>query len=347
MNAMPASDHSTATHTATDTPRREQLLQLLADGECHSGERLAEQLNITRAAVWKAVQSLRDLGVAIESQHQGYRLPHAVDLYDAERMRAQLPATARDALQRIDVLFTVDSTNRHVSAQPAQQLGQAVLCVAEIQQAGRGRRGRSWLAPFGSGICLSLGWLFDAMPPGFSALSLVVGVALTRALRSLGAHEAGLKWPNDVLWRGYKLAGVLIEMRGEPDGPAHVVIGIGMNVRLPQASRIELQAQQANVADLHDVLGEHCPTRNQLVAELVTELLAVLPVFGRDGFAPFVEEWQRYDLLHALEVNVLQGERVIAGVASGVTDDGSLLVRTTDGLQRFVSGEVSLRARTT
>lgn len=329
----------------SDTPRREQLLRLLADGATHSGERLAEQLHITRAAVWKAINALRELGIEIESQHQGYRLPCAVDLYDAERIRSGVNANTASALRRIDVLFTVDSTNRFVTEQPAMRTGQAVLCVAEIQQSGRGRRGRSWMAPFGSGICMSLGWLFDSMPPTFSALSLVVGVALTRALHGFGAHEVGLKWPNDLLWRGRKLAGVLIEMRGEPDGPAHVVIGIGMNLQLPDASRRTLAEQQAQVTDLHDILGSQCPTRNELVAAIATQLLQVLPSFAYNGFAPFVDEWQRYDVLSKREVNVLLGERTIAGVACGITADGSLLVETHDGVQRFVSGEVSLRAR--
>ena len=332
------------TPEATDTPRREQLLKLLADGATHSGERLAEQLHITRAAVWKAINALRELGIDIESQHQGYRLLYAVDLYDAERIRIAMN-TAGSALQRIDVLFSVDSTNRFVTEQPATQAGQAVLCVAEIQQSGRGRRGRSWLAPFGAGICMSLGWLFDSMPPTFSALSLVVGVALTRALHGVGAHEIGLKWPNDVLWRGRKLAGVLIEMRGEPDGPAHVVIGIGMNLQLPDASKQSLAEQQVQVVDLYEVQGEQCPTRNELVAALTAQLLQVLPSFARDGFAPFVDEWQRYDVLSKMAVNVLLGERTLAGVACGVTTDGSLLVETPQGVQSFVSGEVSLRAR--
>jgi BirA family biotin operon repressor/biotin-[acetyl-CoA-carboxylase] ligase len=331
------------TAETADTPRREQLLKLLADGETHSGERLAEQLNITRAAVWKAINALRELGIDIESQHHGYRLPNAIDLYDAERIRAAMSAIA--GLQRIDVLFTVDSTNRYVTEHPATQAGQAVLCVTEIQQAGRGRRGRSWVAPFGSGICMSLGWLFDSMPPAFSALSLVVGVALTRALHGIGAREVGLKWPNDVLWQGHKLAGVLIEMRGEPDGPAHVVIGIGLNLRLPESSKQQLLEQQAHVTDLCEVLGASCPARNDLVAAFATHLLMVLEVFAREGFTPFIDEWQRYDVLSKAEVNVLQADRTVAGVARGVTSDGSLLVDTAQGLQRFVSGEVSLRAR--
>jgi len=335
--------HVTNQSEPIDIPRREQLLKLLADGATHSGERLAEQLNITRAAVWKAINALRELGIDIESQHQGYKLPIAVDLYDAARIRNAMHDHLN--LQRIDVLFTVDSTNRYITDHPATRSDQAVLCVTEIQQAGRGRRGRSWVAPFGSGICMSLGWLFDSMPPAFSALSLVVGVALTRALHSIGAHEVGLKWPNDLLWRGRKLAGVLIEMRGEPDGPAHVVIGIGLNLHLPEASKQQLLEQQAPVTDLHEVCGTQLPSRNELVALFTTHLLQVLKVFARDGFAPFVNEWQRYDVLSKAEVNVLQADRTVAGIARGVSEDGSLLVETAQGVQRFVSGEVSLRAR--
>ena len=337
------------TSDATDMPRRQQLLQLLADGALHSGEKLAEQLNITRAAVWKAIQSLREQGIELESQHQGYRLPYAVDLYDAAKIQAQLSAAQRAQLHRIDVMFTVDSTNHYITEHPATLPGRAVLCVSELQQAGRGRRGRAWLAPFGSGICMSVGWLFDSMPPGFSALSLAVGIAITRVLRHLGATEVGLKWPNDVLWRGHKLAGVLIEMRGEPDGPARVVIGIGMNLQLSDASKQALAEQQAVVTNLHEVLSD-CPTRNQpmrneLVAAFTSELITVLELFAAQGFRPFADEWQRYDLLDDAEVNVLQGEHSIAGIARGVTEDGSLLLETATGLQRFVSGEVSLRAR--
>jgi BirA family biotin operon repressor/biotin-[acetyl-CoA-carboxylase] ligase len=326
-----------------EAPRREQLLSLLADGELHSGERLAAALQVTRAAVWKLIHALRDLGIEIDAQPKGYRLLQAVSLYDAQRLRALCGAQA-DCLQQVEVLFAVDSTNRHVNQQPVTTSGKAVLCVAELQQAGRGRRGRSWLAPFGESICMSLGWLFESMPPNFSSLSLVVGVALIRVLRKQGAAEVGVKWPNDLLWRGNKLAGVLIEMRGEPDGPAQVVIGIGLNTCLSATSREQLAAQQLSVCDLHEILGEHLD-RNALVAAFTCELLTCLQRFAQDGFAPFMAEWQSYDLLYKAEVQVLQGEQRLLGIAQGVSLDGSLLLYTPDGVRSFISGEVSLRAR--
>jgi len=328
---------------------REQLLKLMADGESHSGEMLAKKLKITRAAVWKAVQSFRELNIDVESvARQGYRLKHPIDLYDAKKIRSNLSPADKECLQRIDVLLTVDSTNRYITDNPAVKSGEAVLCVAEVQQAGRGRRGRTWIAPFGSGICMSLGWLFDTVPPGFSALSLLVGVAIARVLHRLGATETGLKWPNDVLWRGRKLAGVLIEMRGEPEGPAHVVIGIGFNLRVPGEVRLKLiETQAALLSDLHEVLGSKMPERNFLVAALTTELLNCLRTFSTQGFAPFVEEWVGFDALRGAEVKVMIADKTVLGIARGITVDGSLLVETPQGIQSFVSGEVSLRARTT
>lgn len=325
-----------------DIPRREQLLALLTDGALHSGERLAEQLQVTRAAVWKLIHGLRDLGIDIEAYYQGYRLPFAVDMYDTQRLQS-LCAAQSTSLQQLHVLFAVDSTNRFVTEHPATASGQAVLCVAELQQAGRGRRGRSWLAQFGESICMSLDWLFETMPPGLSSLSLVVGVALVRVLRRFGAQEVGVKWPNDLLWRGNKLAGVLIEMRGEPDGPAHVVIGVGLNWRLSASSRTRLQAQQLAFCDLHEILGEHCPSRNALVAAFTCELQTCLMQFTQAGFADFMDEWQSYNVLHQAEVQVLQGEQRVLGIARGITVDGALLLDTPAGVRQFVSGEVSLR----
>lgn len=336
-----------STQPARKISRREQVLKLIADGEFHSGEALAKKLKITRAAVWKIIRSLQELHIEVESvARQGYRLVHPIELYDAKKIRTHLSETDNAALARLDVLLTVDSTNHYVTDNPTNKTGEAVLCLAEVQQAGRGRRGRSWIAPFGSGICMSLSWLFDTMPPGFSALSLVVGVALARVLHRLGATDTGLKWPNDVLWRGRKMAGVLIEMRGEPDGPAHVVIGIGFNLRMPAEVRLNLIETQATLlADLHEVLGRNMPERNALVAAFTAELLSCLRIFSQQGFTPFADEWAQFDALRGAEVKVMAADRTVLGIARGMTIDGSLLVETPQGIQSFVSGEVSLRAR--
>ena len=326
--------------------RRQRLLALLADGSFHSGEQLAKRLRISRGGVWKLVGSLRELGIEVQSvPRQGYRLARAVDLFDKTALLQSLSPATRALLDRADVLLTVDSTNRHVTDNAIDMPGHAQICVAEVQNAGRGRRGRSWVAPFGAGVCLSVGWQFLEAPPTFSALSLAVGVAVVKALRRFGAQDVGLKWPNDLTWRGRKLGGILIEMRGESAGPAHVVIGIGLNMQMPSAVRLALAEQQAAlVTDVHEILRERTPSRNAITSAMVDEVLIMLQVFSSEGFAPFIKEWNGMDTLANAPVKVISGSGTIMGIARGVEVDGALLVDIGGQVRRFVSGEVSLRA---
>ena len=326
--------------------RRHRLLTLLSDGHFHSGEKLAKRLRISRAGIWKIVSSLRELGVEIQSvPRQGYRLPHAVDLYDKDEIVAACCAQTQTSFARLDVLLTVDSTNRFVADLDDELApGRVQLCVAELQNAGRGRRGRSWTAPFGSGICMSVGWQFAEPPPTFSALSLAVGVAVVGALRKLGAADVGLKWPNDLIWNGRKLGGILIEMRGETEGPAQVVIGIGINVRMPAAIRVHLAEQQAAlIADVHEVMRDRTPHRSVIVGSLMSELVAMLRTFALQGFEPFRETWQSLDTFANAPVKVINGSQSTLGIARGVDVDGTLLVEVEGQMRKFASGEVSLR----
>jgi BirA family biotin operon repressor/biotin-[acetyl-CoA-carboxylase] ligase len=325
--------------------RRRKLLSLLANGKSRSGEDLARELRVTRSAVWKLIGKLRALGVDIQAlPRQGYHLPHAVDLYDGGEILKNLSASVRATSPAIDVLLNVDSTNRYLIDAEPPKVGEVAVCVAELQTAGRGRRGRSWVAPFGSGICLSLAWQFSESPPTFSSLSLVVGLAVVRALERFGATEVQLKWPNDVVCKQRKLAGILIEMRGEAGGPARVVIGLGMNLQLPTATRLALAEQQALlVTDLHDVLQEKIPLRNQLVAAIVDEMVLALRQFEREGFPVFADDWSKRDSLLDSAVRVLSASATISGIARGVAADGALLVEVDGKLQRFMSGDVSLR----
>lgn len=318
---------------------------MLSDGAFYSGEHLAKRLRISRGGVWKLVRTLRAIGVDVESApRQGYKLPRAVDLLEKSVILNALSARARKRLERLDVLLAVNSTNTFLAEAPPEEAECARVCTAELQYAGRGRRGRSWVAPFGSGICMSLGWRFAEAPPTLPALSLAVGVAAVRALRQFGATDVGLKWPNDLIWNGRKLGGVLIEMRGETAGPAEVVIGLGVNVRMPASARIMLAEQQAAlVSDVHEILRERTPSRNQLVGALIEQMTAMLPVFSKHGFAAFVDEWRALDSLAHAPVKVINGQQTIHGVARGVEPDGALLVEVDGMLQKFVSGEVSLR----
>jgi BirA family biotin operon repressor/biotin-[acetyl-CoA-carboxylase] ligase len=326
--------------------RRQRLLAMLAEGKFYSGEQLAKKLKISRGGIWKLMNSLKALGVDIESvPRQGYRLPHAVDLLDKDIILTSLPAASRSLLSRADVLLTVDSTNRFVADLPPPQPGHFQLCTAEVQNAGRGRRGRTWVAPFGSGICMSLGWQFAEAPPTFSALSLAVGVSVVKALRRLGVEGVGLKWPNDLQWHGRKLSGILIEMRGESAGPAQVIIGIGINMHMPSTIRMQLAEREAAlIADVHEIMREQSPTRNVLIAGVTAELVQMLQTFTTHGFAPFKDEWRELDTLANAPVKVISGSQTTAGTARGVDADGTLLVDVEGELRKFVSGEVSLRA---
>jgi BirA family biotin operon repressor/biotin-[acetyl-CoA-carboxylase] ligase len=326
--------------------RRQKLLSLLANGSFHSGEQLAKRLRISRGGIWKLVRSLRALGIDVESvPRQGYKLERAVDLLDKKAIVEALSPQAKKTLQQLDVLLSVDSTNRFLTDSDGAEPGQVRVCTAELQNAGRGRRGRSWIAPFGSGICLSMSWQFTEAPPTFSALSLAVGVAAANAFAKLGVEGVGLKWPNDLIWQNRKLGGILIEMRGESAGPAHVVIGIGINVHMPARARLMLAEQQAAlISDVHEIVRDRTPARNLIIARLIEEIVAMLETFATHGFAPFVAAWQRLDTLANANVKVISGTQTTFGTARGVEIDGTLLVDVGGNLQRFVSGEVSLRA---
>jgi len=169
-------------------------------------------------------------------------------------------------------------------------------------------------------------------------------VAAVRALCRFGAADVGVKWPNDLLWRDRKLAGILIEMRGESGGPAHVVIGIGMNVSMPASMRSAVTAAETlPISDLREVLDGHMPTRNQLAGALIDELARMLQSFSRNGFAPFVDQWRSLDMLANAPVRVISGIETIIGIARGVELDGTLLVEVDGQMRRFASGDVSLR----
>jgi BirA family biotin operon repressor/biotin-[acetyl-CoA-carboxylase] ligase len=319
------------------------LLLLLADGELHSGESLATQLGQTRAAVWKGVERLRALGIDVQAHaRRGYRLPGPVEMLDAEPVQRELTKPCLTRLRRLEILFEVDSTNTRLMKSPPPPCGCADVCMAELQNAGRGRLGRTWLTPFGSGIAMSIGWTFSDGARALPALSLGVGVAVSRALARIGAAQMGLKWPNDIWYRDRKVGGVLVEIRAEAGGPAHVVIGVGINVSVPAAERSKIEASGVRLAAVEDACTAP-PSRNQIAGALLDELLGMLCEFEQAGFAKFRDEWMALDALGGRAVQVLVGERAASGTARGVDTDGALLLEMNGQMQRFVSGEASLR----
>jgi len=322
--------------------RRADLLRLLADGRLHSGEELAASLAISRAAVWKQLRQLDDWGVALDAQAgQGYRLAAPLDLLDADAIRGALPQWSAGRLRHLELHEELDSTSDRLLAVHDLPPGRFDACLAEFQRAGRGRRGRRWTAPFASGLCLSVSWIFRDAPAALGALSLAAGVAALRALRRLGFHDLALKWPNDIIHGARKLGGILIDLRGEAAGPAYVVVGVGINVQLPSALKDALGAEGLEPVDLASI--GTAPSRSLAAATLVNELALALEEFGARGMSAFADEWQGADALAGRAVRVLQGERTLEGLARGVDADGALLLDAGDGRRRILSGEVSIR----
>ena len=317
--------------------RSHLLLHVLADGHFHSGEDLAKAMGVTRAAVWKKVHALEKVGLSVfRVPGRGYRLAQPLQLLEADAISAALPAESRGRLKEITVLPTVDSTNVWLSEHP----GEPVVCLAEFQSAGRGRRGRSWVSPFGANLYLSLAWRFVEWPPGFTALSMVTAIATVRALKDLGIADVGIKWPNDLVAGGRKLAGVLVDIQGEPPRATRAIIGVGLNVRMPEAAAEDIDQPWM---DLNTFTDGRAPERNALAAALIGSLMAALDEFARAGFAAFSADWQALDLVAGRAVALHSHEHTVTGIAAGVDEEGALLLRTAQGVKRFVSGDVSLR----
>ena len=322
-------------------PLRHRLLNLLSDGEFHSGEELGASLGVSRMAVWKHLKSLRDMGVDFSVQRgKGYCLPSSLELLDRDRILSAATGTRVAAIDDIAVFLEVDSTNNWLREQMLRGAPSGTVCIAERQCAGRGRRGRTWVSPFAANLYLSLLWRSANGAAALGGLSLVTGIAVLRALRGYGIEEAGLKWPNDILVRDAKLAGVLIDVVGEANGPCAVIVGVGVNVSMPlgEASTIDQLW-----TDLYHLTGDNRLSRNVLAARILDELMPVIEGFDAAGLQPFLDEWRRYDVLSGREVDLTLPNEYITGTARGIDDGGALLVDTVSGCRRFVSGDVSVR----
>ena len=322
-----------------------RVFGMLADGAVHSGERLAAEQAVSRSAIWKAIGALQALGVEIEAApHWGYRLAQAVVPLDAAQIIARLSPEVRARLRQAEAAWALDSTNAVLLARDEPPAGQFDFLAAEYQAAGRGRRARPWFAPPGGALCLSLGWSFDALPAGAAALSLAVGVCARRALERVCAAPVQLKWPNDLYARDRKLGGILIELRAESAGPAMVVIGIGINCALGAALTRRVQETGTEPIDLA-ALGSPGCDRNQLAAALLDEIVCGVLEFAAHGLAGFASEWAAADALAGHSVAVSTSGGLFLGQARGIDADGALRVEGKEGLRRFNSGEVTVRAQ--
>ena len=314
------------------------ILHLLADGQFHSGEALAQQFKVTRATVWNAIKHAETLGVTIFSvRGRGYKLPQIIEFLDKNAVLNAIGE--QQEWFNVIILDKVASTNTYLMQQ--KNVAHATCVAAHIQTNGKGRRGRTWVSQLGASLTFSLVWRFQCGAAALSGLSLAVGVALMRTLLSFNINQAQLKWPNDILINGKKLAGILIELQGDLDGPSTAVIGIGINLNLPKAL---IEAIDQPTTDLNTV-SDNPINQNILLGTLLKHLAEVLSRFEQFGFVGLRDEWVSYHAYHQQPVRMLlpNGTEVL-GVVKNVADDGILLVDTALGLQRFSAGEISLRA---
>ncbi len=264
-----------------------------------------------------------------------------MELLDKQQIASRLPAAASDRLRSFTVLGEVDSTNRFLLEGAGFGAAGVHACVAETQTAGRGRRGRPWVSPFGANLYLSVLRTLSTVPESLQGLSLAVGVAVARALRSFDVQGVALKWPNDIQLDGKKLGGILLEMSGASGGPWRIVSGIGINVHMPGDAGAKIDQPWTDLAS-H---GAH-PGRNRLAARVLAEVIMAGEQFVEAGFEAFRRDWELLDSLRDREVELHDGSGSRCGTARGVDATGALLLEVDGRRKRVVSGDISLRVVT-
>ncbi|MEB5974902.1 bifunctional biotin--[acetyl-CoA-carboxylase] ligase/biotin operon repressor BirA [Pantoea dispersa] len=310
-----------------------KLVALLADGEFHSGEQLGEALGMSRAAVNKHIQTLKSWGLDVYTvTGKGYSLPAPIQLLNEEKILAHLHQAD------LAVIPVIDSTNQYLLDR-MDQLNSGYACIAEYQQAGRGRRGRKWFSPFGANLYMSMYWRLEQGPAAAMGLSLVIGIVMAEVIQSLGAADVRVKWPNDLYLQDRKLAGILVELTGKTGDAAQIVMGAGINLVMRGEGTAEINQGWINLQEAGIEIN-----RNELAARLINSLREALPLFERDGLAPFVGRWEALDNFIHRPVKLLIGDREVHGIARGIDKQGGLLLEQEGEIKSWVGGEISLRA---
>lgn len=317
---------------------REHIINALADGNFVSGQDLGEQLKISRTAISKHIKSLTEMGLDIYSvTGKGYKLSKPLKLLSKRKIVKSL--SQAEELLEIEVHNIIDSTNSYLLRKLPNQLSQGQVCLAEYQSAGRGRRGREWVSPFGSQIYLSMYWYLEQGLSAAMGLSLVAALAVSDAIYEITNIEVQLKWPNDIYLGEVKLAGILIDLEGQALEPSHSVIGIGLNLNMPD--QVALKIDQ-NWTDLESHSNKVID-RNLLSAGLIHFLHQRLQKQQDEGLSSMLEEWHKQDLYLDKKVKLITGEREIKGICRGVNNQGALMLEVGGQIKPIYGGEISLR----
>ena len=298
-----------------------------------SGSQIAKELGITRAAVWRRIKHLRDLGLIILSDKgKGYKLQSNFEKLDATAIRKN--SSKRIAL---DIVWNTTSTNTDLFS-IVDKVSLPRVLLAEHQSKGRGRRNEPWVSPLGSGLCMSMGWKFSSLPPTIPSLGLVVGLTIIDTLETLGCSLVKIKWPNDVFFDQRKIAGSLIDLKTELSGFSYAVIGIGINTKINQEAKKKINQP---VSDIYDILGTDV-SRNELAGNLINFLSRALTSFEKDGFSTFRNKFIERDLLYGKKISIAHKDNMLTGYAAGVDWDGALLLDIEGKISRFYSGHINV-----
>jgi BirA family biotin operon repressor/biotin-[acetyl-CoA-carboxylase] ligase len=312
------------------------LLRLIQDGRFHSGQVLGDLLGISRGAVWKRLQAIElEFGLVVHSvRGRGYRLVRPLNLLDLTQL------TGLEECRKWPIFLheKIDSTNAEALRLVGAGEQAPLVVLAERQTSGRGRRGRKWVSPFAENLYYSMVWPVAGGAPQLHGLSLVVGLAVLNTLRSFGVEAAGLKWPNDIVVKGRKIAGVLLELVGDLSDLCHVVVGVGVNVNMLTVDGEIGQPWTSVIIEAGKEVD-----RNAFVRELNSQLADYLEKHRQFGFVTFITEWDQSDICFGRAVTLETAAKQEVGVACGVDETGGLIMLV-DGVRKvFSGGEISLR----
>lgn len=309
-----------------------KLINILSDGEFYSGELLGEMMGMSRAAINKHIQTIRDWGIDVFTvTGKGYSLPVSMQLLDEDVILKQLPEGG------VTVLPVVDSTNQYI-LERLDTLSSGDACLAEYQKSGRGRRGRQWFSPFGANLYLSLYWRLEQGPAAAVGVSLVIGIVMAEVLHKLGADGVRVKWPNDLYLKDRKLAGILVELTGKTGDAANLVIGAGINLQMREPAPDTINQGWINLQEAGIGIN-----RNTLASTLISELRSALAVFELQGLEPFIPRWEKLDNYFNRPIRLIIGNREIHGIDRGIDRQGALLLEVDGLITSYIGGEISLR----
>lgn len=308
-----------------------ELIKRLSDGAFYSGEQLGAELGISRAAIARHIKTIQQWGIDVyRVKGKGYKLERSLDLLQQESLSEALPVP-------VEVVPVIDSTNQYLLNQ--KDLSSGSVCVAEYQMQGRGRRGRTWVSPYGTNIYYSMYWRLEAGLSAAMGISLVIGIALVEALEAMGVDGLKLKWPNDVYHNNKKVAGILVELSGQAGDAANLVIGLGVNVSMPDY----VTGIEQPWTSVQEILASKTVDRNRLVQHMTEKLHLAIKQYEESGLAPFMAQWAAYDNFLNAPVRLIMGNREVSGICRGINEQGALLLETRQGIEAFVGGEISLR----